>query len=230
MSQHIIISGSNGNLGRATVKTFLEAGYQVTGLVDSRKPAPVSENPHLAYRPLNLLDAKQTQTQIAEACSQYAGLHAAVMAAGGFAMGNIFETDSKAIHDMYSLNFETAYHVARPVFDRLAKQGKGGHLIFIGAKPVFEPAAAKGLVSYVLSKTLVFKLAELLNDEGKQHGIRSTVIVPSIIDTPTNRSAMPDADFSAWVRPETIAYWIKEICSEKGSALRETVLKLYGNV
>jgi len=84
------------------------------------------------------------------------------------------------------------------------------------------------MVAYGLSKSLIFRLAELMNDEARGKNVVTAVIVPSIIDTLQNRKSMPDADFSKWITPEAIAELVHYHASEKASALRETVLKIYG--
>jgi hypothetical protein len=68
-----------------------------------------------------------------------------------------------------------------------------------------------------------------MNDEAKNHNVVASVIVPSTIDTPQNRTSMPDADFSKWVKPEAIAEVISFYCSVQGSVVREPVIKVYGN-
>lgn len=75
----------------------------------------------------------------------------------------------------------------------------------------------------------MFRLAEVINAEGKNKNITASVIVPGTIDTPANRHAMPDADFSSWVNPVDVAAAMEFICSDHGTPLRETVLKIYGN-
>jgi NAD(P)-dependent dehydrogenase (short-subunit alcohol dehydrogenase family) len=85
----------------------------------------------------------------------------------------------------------------------------------------------KGAVAYGLSKSLIFRLAELLNAEAKSADIVTSVIVPSTIDTPENRAAMPDADFSTWVQPTMIAETIAYYASENARHLREPVIKVY---
>jgi NAD(P)-dependent dehydrogenase (short-subunit alcohol dehydrogenase family) len=80
-----------------------------------------------------------------------------------------------------------------------------------------------------LSKSLLFKLAEFLNEEGKNKNVVTSVIVPSTIDTPANRESMPDADPNNWVKAEEIADVLEFICSDKGNVLRESVYKVYGN-
>jgi NAD(P)-dependent dehydrogenase (short-subunit alcohol dehydrogenase family) len=103
-----------------------------------------------------------------------------------------------------------------------------GRLFLIGARPGLDMRDGVGMTAYALSKSLVFRLAELLNQEAKGTGVTATVIVPSVIDTPVNRAAMPDADYSRWVLPENIAELIHYHSTESAADLRETVLRIYG--
>ena len=85
------------------------------------------------------------------------------------------------------------------------------------------------MVAYALSKSLVFKLAELINAEAKGHNVTASVIVPSTIDTKPNRESMPKADPSNWVKAEQLADIMEFICSEKGQPIREGIYKVYNN-
>jgi NAD(P)-dependent dehydrogenase (short-subunit alcohol dehydrogenase family) len=84
------------------------------------------------------------------------------------------------------------------------------------------------MLSYALSKSLVFRLAEVINEDGKGYGITASVIVPGTIDTPQNREAMPDADFTAWVTASEIADNIYHLSTPAGRQLRESIIKVYG--
>jgi NAD(P)-dependent dehydrogenase (short-subunit alcohol dehydrogenase family) len=84
-------------------------------------------------------------------------------------------------------------------------------------------------VAYGLAKSLIFRLSELMNDEAKGKNVVTSVVVPSTIDTPQNRKAMPDADPSNWVKPEAIADIIYFYCTNTAAALREPVINVYGN-
>jgi len=85
------------------------------------------------------------------------------------------------------------------------------------------------LIAYSLSKSLLFKLAEYVNEEAKGKNVTATVVVPSTIDTAPNRKSMPNANPDNWVKPEALAEILEFIVSEKGTPLRETVLKVYNN-
>jgi len=109
------------------------------------------------------------------------------------------------------------------------QQNNYGRLIFIGARPALNPAQGKDLTAYALTKSLLFKLADFINEENKGKNITATVVVPSTIDTALNRKSMPGANPSDWVTPEAIADSMEFVVSDKGNALREPVLKLYNN-
>ena len=152
----------------------------------------------------------------------------AVLTAGGFAMGSLADTGREELDRLYRLNFLTAYHVARPVFLQMQKQDEGGQIVLIGSPPALHPGPAREMISYAFSKSLVFRLAEVINEEGKGSGITAPVIVPGIIDTPQNREAMPDADHRTWVTTEEIADNIFHLSTPAGRHLRESIMKVYG--
>jgi NAD(P)-dependent dehydrogenase (short-subunit alcohol dehydrogenase family) len=150
------------------------------------------------------------------------------MLVGGFAIGNIKDTNADLIRKQFSLNFETAYFIARPVFQHMM-ENQNGRLVFIGSRPALEASAGKNVLAYALCKSMLFKLAEFLNAEGKGKNVTASVVAPSVIDTPVNRKDMPDADASKWVKPEALADVLEFIVSDKGEPLREMVYKVYGN-
>ena len=129
-------------------------------------------------------------------------------------------------YKQYRLNFETAYNVARPVFVQMMKQG-AGRIFLVGSRPGLDMSNANGMVAYGLGKSLIFRLAELMNAEAKGTNVVTSVIVPSTIDTPQNRQSMPDADFTKWVTPESIAAIIFFHTTVAAAALRDPVVKMY---
>jgi NAD(P)-dependent dehydrogenase (short-subunit alcohol dehydrogenase family) len=175
---------------------------------------------------VNLTDEAETQQYVEEITQQYPGICAAVLLVGGYASGNISDTDAAAIDKQIALNFKTAYFVVRPLLAHFEKTG-GGQFILVGARPALDAQAGKNNVAYSLGKSLVFHLAELINAAGKGKHITATVLVPSTIDTPLNRSSMPDADFSKWIKASDIAENIAFVLSDAGKTLRETVLNVY---
>lgn len=223
-----IVTGVSGNLGQAVVKKFLAKDYFVTGTIipnDVVKIEGKGKNFETAVVDLTQEDLAAQFVDMMVA--KHGGVDVAILTVGGFAMGNIINTSTADISKQYKLNFETAYNVARPVFAQMMKQGSG-RIFLIGSKPGSDMKNSKGMVAYGLGKSLIFRLAELMNEEAKGTNVVTSVVVPSTIDTPQNRASMPTADFSKWVTPEAIADVIYFHCSDEGSVLREPVIKVYG--
>ena len=225
----VIITGANGNLGSAVTQQFLDSGYQVVATVineAAKNDLPVSDR--LDVRVVNLASENETGEFIASVIEKYEKVHAALMLIGGFAMGNIAATSFADIEKQLSLNFATAYHVTRPLLAHML-ENNDGRLVFIGSRPAIKPADGKNMVAYALSKSLLFQLAEYINEEAKGKNVTATVVAPSTLDTALNRKNMPDVDPAKWVKPQQLAEILEFVVSEKASPLRETVLKVYNN-
>jgi NAD(P)-dependent dehydrogenase (short-subunit alcohol dehydrogenase family) len=224
-----IVSGATGNLGQAVVKKFFNAGYKVTGTIIPNDPVKL-DYPADKFNAVevDLMNEEATAKFIFEVISNEGSIDIAVLTVGGFAMGSVAETSTADIEKQYKLNFETTYNIARPVFTQMVKQNKG-RIFFIGSKPGLNAANGKGMVAYSLGKSLVFHLAELMNDEAKGHNVVISVVVPGTIDTLQNRKAMPDANSSDWVKPEAIADIIYYYSTDAAASIREPVIKLYNN-
>ena len=153
----------------------------------------------------DLSNETTVETVISQIIAKHKNIDAALLLVGGYASGGIAETNGDTLKKMFTLNFDTAYFVARPLFQQMLKQSTGGRLVFVGARPALRPKDANKSLGYALSKSLIFKLAEALNAAGSDKNVTASVVVPSTIDTPVNRQAMPNADFSSWVKAEDIA-------------------------
>lgn len=226
MKKNVLITGASGNLGKATVEKFSRDGYNVIVTVTPGKPLGLSVKGVHSYE-VDLTDENSVNAVVKQIITDHSSLDAALLLVGGFAVGTVQNTDGASLKKMFSLNFDTAYFVARPVFQHMLTQSTGGKIVFVGSRPALEPKQGKNTLAYALSKSLIFKLADFLNAEGSSKNVTASVIVPSTIDTEANRNAMPDKDFTAWVKPEEIAESIAFLCSAHGTSLRETVLKTY---
>jgi NAD(P)-dependent dehydrogenase (short-subunit alcohol dehydrogenase family) len=224
-----IVTGTSGNLGQEVVKKFISKGYHVIGTTIPNDPAVMDfADDRFEKIVVDLMNEEDAQNAIAAAVSRHGAIDAAILTVGGFAMGHIAETKTADILKQYKLNFETAYNIARPVFLQMTKQN-GGRIFLIGSRPGLNAKNGKGMIAYGLAKSLIFRLAELMNEEGKNSNVVTSVIIPSTIDTPQNRKAMPDANPANWVKAEEIASIICYYCSDEAKALREPVIKVYGN-
>jgi len=228
MSRTILITGATGNFGGAVLKKFLENDFQIAALVSDRRTNNLKATAKLKIFPLDLMDENKVQQTVKQVVEVFGNIDMAVLTAGGFAMGDLASTGQEELNKMYRLNFLTSYHIARQVFLQMQEQEDGGQVIFTGSRPALHPGSAGGMISYAFSKSLVFRLAEVINEEGKSSGISASVIVPGTIDTPQNREAMPDADYTAWVSTSEIADNVYHLSTPAGKQLRESIIKVYG--
>ena len=224
-----IVTGSSGNMGQAVVKKFIAEGCYVIGTV-TPNDAMTMDFPADQFEKVvvDLMNEDEAEKFVQSVTEKYKTIDVAVLTVGGFAMGTIAETKTADIATQHKLNFETAYNVARPVFVQMLKQNNG-RIFIIGSKPGLNAKNGKGMVAYSLAKSLIFRLAELMNDEAKGKNVVTSVVVPSTIDTPQNRKDIPDGNFDNWVKPEVIADVIYWHCTNEASVMRELVLKVYNN-
>lgn len=202
MSKTVLISGANGNLGKAVVNHFLKENYTVIGLVHHQKEK--IKDPNYDEFEVDLTDEYATEKIINSIIKKYNNIAIAILTTGGFALGNLEKTGQKELQKQYALNFETAYFVTRSLFPNM-KKNKKGKIFFLGSEPGMDTLKAKGVVAYALAKSQLFQLANIINTDSKKTGIQAHVVVPTTIDTPQNRKSVPDADFNKWQKPEDIA-------------------------
>lgn len=224
--KNILVSGASGHLGQAVIRHFLKDGDQVAGIAGSNKGLSFSDNPLYSQYQADLRNETAAADVVTKLIARLQRIDVAILTAGGYAGGKLAATSSASIHEQLQLNFDTAYNLARPVWLQMMAQGYG-RLFLIGSRPGLNIVQAHGSLAYGLSKSLLFRLAELLNHDAGTTNVVTSVVVPSTIDTPPNREAMPDADFSKWVKPEIIAALIAFHSSEAADALRSPIIKAY---
>jgi NAD(P)-dependent dehydrogenase (short-subunit alcohol dehydrogenase family) len=227
MRRIVFVTGSSGNLGRAITRKFLDEGDKVIGTVLPGEVYTIPDTDKiLEIKNVDLLNELETKEVIENVIREAGAIDIAIFTAGGFAMGDIAQTKTTDVYEQMRLNFETTYNSARPIFLHMLQKGRG-HIFLTGSKPGLDMQNGMGLVAYSLSKSLIFRLSELMNEEAKGTGVVVSVMVPSTIDTPQNRKSMPQADFSNWMDPAQMADIIYNYCSSSFAGLREPVLKMY---
>jgi NAD(P)-dependent dehydrogenase (short-subunit alcohol dehydrogenase family) len=228
----IIVTGAAGNMGRAVVRRLVAEGihvYATLGLgEDSRhfRESLNGESAQVSAQFINLTDETVTDGYVRQLLVEDPSIEAAICIVGGWQPGSIAETTGYELDKMFKLNFMTAYNIVRPLLEFFERRGRG-QFVFVGARPAINPAEGKNQVAYALSKSLLFRLAEIVNDQGKFRDIRASVVIPSLLDTPQNRAAFRDAAAAEWVTPEAAAETIAFLLSSTGDNFRETVVKLY---
>lgn len=224
-----IVTGASGNLGKAVVEKFIDEGYSVQGTIRHANGTPYRlTTTQYEETVLDLSDESAATAYVQHIAKKSGSIDVAVLTAGGFATGTIETTSTADIQAQLKLNFETAYNIARPVFIQMLKQ-QYGRIFLVGSRPGLQAGNNKGVVAYALAKSLLFRLAETMNEEANGTNVVVTMVVPGTIDTPENRQAFPKGDTDKWVTPQAIANAIYFYTTEEASTLREPILKLFNN-
>ncbi|HZI91086.1 MAG TPA: SDR family NAD(P)-dependent oxidoreductase [Thermoleophilaceae bacterium] len=212
----VLVAGGTGALGSAVVRELAGSGYDVTAL-DRHGDAEGVTTVHA-----DLLDPAAT----AEAVAGVDGLEAVVNLVGGFAMGpKVGDSELEDFEKMLRLNLVPAFNLAHAAMPRLAEAG-GGAFVCVGARAALEPFS--GAAGYVTAKAGVITFIKALDAEYKGAGVRCNAVLPSVIDTPANREAMPNSDRSGWVAPEQIARVIRFLVSPDSEVTSGAAVPVYG--
>jgi len=196
----VIVTGGTGALGRQVVEAFLAAGDQVVvpWVVAAEAEAMAQHEGML------LLEADVSEAAgAAKVVEAAGGVEVLVNGVGGFAGGtSVAETELEVWDDLYRLNVRTAVSMSRASLPALVAAGSGAVINVASAAAHDCPA---GIAAYSASKAAIVALTRSLHNELSGSGVRVNAVVPTTIDTPANRAAMPDADFTSWTPPSEIA-------------------------
>jgi NAD(P)-dependent dehydrogenase (short-subunit alcohol dehydrogenase family) len=216
-----IVTGGTGALGRAVVAAFLGGGDRVVApwiVARERDAVSAQFQSALGAGRLLLLEADVAEPDGAGAVARAAGAAAVLVnGVGGFAAGGHEETAIEVWDQMYRLNVRAAASVTRAVLPGMLERGRGA-IVNVAANAALDPPA--GIGAYAASKAALVALTRSLAREVAGRGVRVNAVLPTMIDTPANRAAMPDADFSQWTKPEQIAAAIHWLASDAACAVR----------
>src|ERR1700688_1598470 len=221
----VLVTGGTGGLGREVTMAFLEAGATIVVTYQAAEEfaAVVSAAQRIGATPpagvsVDVTDASAVEKFIAGIVSQHGRLDILVNTVGGYAGGtNLWETDARTYDKMLQLNLKAGFVLARAVVPQMIKPNRGW-IVNIASRAAFDHAAGGGL--YAASKAGALALFDSLAADVKSHNINVNSVLPSIIDTPANRKAMPGADFSKWPKPEEIARVILFLGSDEAKLIQ----------
>ncbi len=220
----VLITGAKGGLGTDVTKSFLEAGATVAGVSRGIQQSDFPDPKFHAF-PADLTDPEAVRSVVKEVIERFARIDVLVHVAGGFAFAAMHETDDGTWTKMCDLNLNSGFFMAREVVRVMRNQG-GGRIIAIGSLAAEEPHAGMG--AYVATKTALAVLFRTIALENVDKGITSNVILPDTMDTPANRKAMPNTDFSKWVRPAEVAKLALLLAGEGAANLNGALLPVRG--
>ena len=199
--RNIVITGGFGALGRVVAAAFAAAGDKVAR-IDFAPSAPDTIPGGMDLPGVDLTDDAAVDKAVAAVTAQLGGIDVLVNIAGGFTWETLEGGSLAAWERMFSMNLRSNATITRAALPAL-RQSKAGRIVNIGAGAALQAAAGMG--AYAASKAGVHRLTEALAAELVDTAITVNALLPSIIDTPTNRADMPDSDFSQWVQPGAIA-------------------------
>ena len=223
------ITGASGVLGSAVARAAAEQGARLALIDFAKDPPPgLPSGPDvLVLGGVDLTDANAAGAAIEAAAERFGGLDVLMNIAGGFSWEKHEGGDWETWHRLFLMNVQTASNASRAAIPHL-KRSAAGRIVNVGANGALK--AALGMGAYAASKAGVHSLTQALAEELKGDGVTVNAVLPSIIDTPTNRADMPKADFATWVRPEELAAVMLFLASEDASAVTGALLPVTGRV
>ena len=232
---NVVVTGGTGALGAAVVGALRAAGAvcHVTNMVAAElEKYPHRNDPgvHITTG-IDLADEAAVRRFYASLPPLWGSIHLA----GGFAMSPVAETSAVDFADQFQMNALSSFLCSAAAIRAIRGRNgpgpdgaRGGRIVNVAARPGLEPRLGSGMVAYATAKAAVAAMTEALAQETAGEEIWINAVAPSILDTPANRAAMPDADHSQWVKPDAVADVIVFLASPDNRVTRGAVIPVYG--
>ena len=227
---HVVVTGGTGALGTAVIGRLL--GLGATCHIPNLDAGELARFRHRDVDRVHLTGGVDLTSERAVDSFYDAlpGLWASIHLAGGFAMAPIADTGGEAFMNQIEMNALTCFLCCRAATRRIratAHDG-GGRIVNVAARPALEPRTGAGMIAYTAAKAAVAAITQSLAEELAAENIWVNAVAPSILDTPANRAAMPDADHSAWPGLDDVARTITFLASPDNRVTRGGVIPVYG--
>ncbi len=225
--RHVVVTGGTGSLGAAVVKLLVESGATVH--IPAHRTADPSRFPLAKHERVKLIAPVDLTSEEAVQSFYQAlpGLWASIHTAGGFAAKPIVETSLADFRGMFDTNTITAFLCSREAVRKIRASSKsGGRIVNVASKVAL--VATPGLTAYAVSKAAVASLTVSLAEELAAERIWVNAVVPSTMDTPPNRQAMPNVDFTKWPKVTEVAGTIAFLASPQNAVTRGALVPVYG--
>jgi NAD(P)-dependent dehydrogenase (short-subunit alcohol dehydrogenase family) len=228
MDSTAIVTGGTGGLGAAVVARLLDDNWRVVvPWIDEQELKRVTSRPGLELIRADLFDPDDANEVVAVAIGAVGTpLRGLVNLVGGFAAGGrVHETPIAEFEQQFRLNLRATYLMTQAALTPMREHGSGS-IVCVGTRAAVRPFS--GAAGYISSKAAVLAFTQAVAVEYRDDGIRCNAILPSVIDTPGNRAAMPNADHERWVKPEAIAGVIAHLLSPDSEPVSGGAIPVYG--
>jgi len=225
----VVITGASGNLGRALAAAFASRSAQLA-LIDRQRDRLEAtygaEDARRLYIAADLTNADAVEAAAKAVADRYGRVDVLCNIAGAFRMGPpVHETSDADWNFLFDINARTILHAARAFVPRMLAGG-GGKIVNVGAFAAQKGSA--GMAAYVASKSAVIRLTESMSAELRDRNVNVNCVLPTTLDTPENRQAMPEADPRKWVAPEDLASVIAFLASDAARAIHGAAIPVTG--
>lgn len=227
--RHVVVTGANGELGGVVARLLADRGAHchlpVRSAAKAASGGPISRM-HFVEG-VNLVDERSVSAFYRDLPALWASIHCA----GGFRAKAFADTSLEDLQQSLATNTTTSFVCSREAVRKMrTNEVAGGWIVNVVSRQALEPERGAGMVAYTMSKAAVAALTRALAEEVSAAGIAVHAVAPSILDTPLNRAAMPQADFSRWVSLDEVARAILELVSPVATRARGEIVPIYGRV
>lgn len=226
----VFVAGGTGGLGKAICVMFLEEAAKVHVTYRNGEEFKVLQSlteqhaSRLQGHQVDLIDESAVRQLTQQVVAEHSSIDVLVNAVGAYAGGlKLWETESKTFETMLDLNLRCGYILTKAIVPAMLKRNRGA-IVNVASKAAVDHAA--GTFAYAASKAAAVAMIDCLAEDLRGTGVRVNSVLPSIIDTPANRRAMPNADFTGWPKPDDIAKVILFLCSDDAGLVHGTSIPL----
>jgi NAD(P)-dependent dehydrogenase (short-subunit alcohol dehydrogenase family) len=228
--KQVLLTGGTGGLGLRVTPTIVATGARViipyrseSSISRLKTKMPAADFERIVLVKTNLND----ESAVEKLVNDIGRVDVLIHLVGGFSMGRTDEFSFQDWKDSFDLNLHTTFIVCKHCLRVMRKHGYG-RIVTIASRGALQPGAQ--LAAYCASKAGVVALTQAIAQETKDFDITANVVLPSVIDTPSNRDAMGDAQAEEWVKPESLAEVISFLASDAARDLRGAAIPVYGSV
>ena len=229
--KHVVITGGTGALGSAVTGLLLAAGAHCTvpyRHAEQAQRIAHRDHPHMTLIATGDLADEAAVAKLYDELPAMTSIWASIHIAGGFATGDVADTDKAALMAQIDGNLVSCFLCCRAAVRVMLAAGNGGRIVNVAARPALEQRSGSGMSAYTIAKSGVVALTVALAEEVARDGILVNAVAPSIMDTAANRQAMPKANFDSWPKVEEVAATMLFLASPDNKVTRGAVVPVYG--